>query len=46
MSSNMNQKGNQKKIGVYSVGELIGKGAMGCVYKGMHTETGTIVAIK
>ena len=35
-----------KKIGNYQVGELIGKGAIGWVYRGMNLETGLIVAIK
>lgn len=37
---------NQKMIGEYSLGELIGKGAMGCVYKGINVKTGKLVAIK
>ena len=43
MSSNIK---NPKKIGNYSIGDIIGKGAMGCVYKGINLETGLIVAIK
>jgi len=35
-----------KKIGNYQLGELIGKGAIGWVYRGMNIETGMIVAIK
>ena len=35
-----------KKIGNYQLGELIGKGAIGWVYRGMNIETGIIVAIK
>lgn len=35
-----------KKIGNYQMGELIGKGAIGWVYRGMNIETGMIVAIK
>jgi serine/threonine protein kinase len=45
MSSNHPQK-SQKMIGEYSVGELLGKGAMGCVYKGINLNTGKLVAIK
>ncbi len=37
---------NPKKIGNFSIGEVIGKGAMGCVYKGINLDTGQIVAIK
>ncbi len=29
-----------KKIGNFSIGELIGKGAVGCVYKGINLDTG------
>lgn len=35
-----------KKIGNYQVGEMIGKGACGCVFKGLNVENGMIVAIK
>ena len=35
-----------KKVGNYQIGELLGKGAIGFVYKGLHLDTGNIVAIK
>ena len=35
-----------KKVGSYIVGNVIGKGAAGTVYKGEHVDTGEIVAIK
>jgi len=35
-----------KKVGSYIVGDVIGKGATGTVYKGVHEDTGEIVAIK
>lgn len=41
-----NPKLPPKKIGNYQLGELIGKGAIGWVYKGMNTENGSMVAIK
>ncbi|CAG9327017.1 CDC15_3 [Blepharisma stoltei] len=39
-------KPQMKMIGVYQVGEIIGKGASGKVYKGLNTENAKIVAIK
>ncbi len=35
-----------KKIGNYQICEMIGKGAIGSVYKGLSTENGSTVAIK
>jgi serine/threonine protein kinase len=35
-----------KKVGIYTIGEMIGRGAIGCVYKGINSETGGMVAIK
>ncbi|OMJ66573.1 hypothetical protein SteCoe_36535 [Stentor coeruleus] len=39
-------KAPNKLIGVYQIGECIGKGASGKVYKGLNTENAKIVAIK
>src|SRR3990167_2782448 len=35
-----------KRVGQYQIGELIGKGAMGFVYKGLDLTRGNIVALK
>ncbi|KRX02442.1 Protein kinase-like domain [Pseudocohnilembus persalinus] len=42
---NLGQQG-QRKIGNYQIGEIIGNGATGSVYKGLNCETGETVAIK
>ncbi|CAD8209200.1 unnamed protein product [Paramecium octaurelia] len=35
-----------KKIGNYQLGDLLGRGSIGTVYKGLNLELGTLVAIK
>lgn len=37
---------NEKRIGKYQIGEALGKGAFGVVYKGLDFDTGETVAIK
>eukprot|EP01017_Pseudomicrothorax_dubius_P028439 TRINITY_DN3378_c0_g1_i1.p1 TRINITY_DN3378_c0_g1~~TRINITY_DN3378_c0_g1_i1.p1 ORF type:complete len:1082 (+),score=271.01 TRINITY_DN3378_c0_g1_i1:140-3385(+) len=39
-------KNPPKKVGNYQIGEMIGKGAIGVVYRGLNLETGMNVAIK
>ncbi|KAJ5078800.1 mtk1/mekk4 [Anaeramoeba ignava] len=39
-------KKNKKNRGTYQIGDEIGRGQFGIVYKGMNTETGNFVAIK
>ena len=42
----MSESLSGQKLGAYRVGELIGEGAMGEVYRGVHEELGRRVAIK
>jgi len=39
-------KGNQDVAQLFTRKELVGKGAYGGVYKGIHNDTGTVVALK
>jgi serine/threonine protein kinase len=45
MEYNLMNKG-PKKVGNYQLGELIGKGAVGYVYRGLDLKKGRIVAVK
>lgn len=40
------EKEKRTQIGIYSIGDILGKGGFGTVYKGLNTETGSFVAIK
>jgi serine/threonine protein kinase len=35
-----------KSVGQFQLGDCIGKGAFGAVYRGLNSETGEVVAIK
>eukprot|EP00735_Rhodelphis_limneticus_P013963 TRINITY_DN7931_c0_g1::TRINITY_DN7931_c0_g1_i1::g.15623::m.15623 TRINITY_DN7931_c0_g1::TRINITY_DN7931_c0_g1_i1::g.15623 ORF type:complete len:1244 (+),score=360.81,sp/Q8T2I8/SEPA_DICDI/43.59/3e-144,sp/Q8T2I8/SEPA_DICDI/59.02/3e-107,Pkinase/PF00069.20/5.7e-71,Pkinase_Tyr/PF07714.12/5.6e-49,Kinase-like/PF14531.1/0.0032,Arm/PF00514.18/1.4e+03,Arm/PF00514.18/1.5e+02,Arm/PF00514.18/1.2e+04,Arm/PF00514.18/3.4,Arm/PF00514.18/7.6e+03,Ric8/PF10165.4/40,Ric8/PF10165.4/0.088,BUD22/PF09073.5/0.043,DUF3385/P len=39
-------KSDPKKLGNYQIGEIVGKGGFGTVYKGINLSTGEFVAIK
>ncbi|KAJ2143324.1 Protein kinase of the Mitotic Exit Network [Coemansia sp. RSA 564] len=38
--------GDERRIGEYQLGDIIGKGAAGSVYRGLNLRTGAVVAIK
>ena len=42
----MSSQKQPRVVGIYQVGEIIGRGACGKVYKGLNTKTGEHVAIK
>src|SRR3989338_4994066 len=42
----MSKSGSQRRIGAIQLGEALGRGAFGTVYKGLNVETGTTVAVK
>eukprot|EP01100_Stratorugosa_tubuloviscum_P010277 TRINITY_DN438_c0_g1_i5.p1 TRINITY_DN438_c0_g1~~TRINITY_DN438_c0_g1_i5.p1 ORF type:complete len:872 (+),score=342.39 TRINITY_DN438_c0_g1_i5:45-2618(+) len=40
------KKGTTYVVGPFQLGEMIGKGAFGCVYKGLNSINGEVVAVK